>query len=137
MMFGFLSCGKQKVQAQPDKADDMIEISISNQVAEADIWVIPDTEENRKSSVWGSATLSKADTQGTQSNSVQIPAGTGRYLIRMIDTDGMYYAADDIVLADHQSIVIRKGEEDMSAVVEVCCAEDATVAEYAMFVARL
>lgn len=136
MMFGLLGCSKQKMQAQSDKADDMIEISISNQVAEADIWVIPDTEENRKSSVWGSATLSKADTQGTQSISVQIPAGTGRYLIRMIDIDEMYYAADDIVLADHQSIVIRKGE-DMSAIVEVYCADGTPAAEYAMFVARL
>lgn len=137
VMLGLFGCGKQKITPQNNIVDDVIEIRVSNQIGAADIWVLPNTEENRKTTVWGKAMVSRHIAPDDEGTAVTISAGAEEYLFRMIDTDEMYYEADGIVLADHQSLVIRDGEEDMTAVVEVYSAEGTLVAEYDVFMARL
>lgn len=137
VMLGLFGCGKQKITPQNNIVDDVIEIRVSNQIGAADIWVLPNTEENRKTTVWGKAMVSRHIAPDDEGTAVTISAGAEEYLFRMIDTDEMYYEADGIVLADHQSLVIRDGEEDMTAVVEVYSAEGTLMAEYDVFMARL
>lgn len=137
VMLGLFGCGKQKTPPQNAKVDDMIEIRVLNQIGAADIWVLPNTEENRKTTVWGKAMVSRNIVPDDEGTTVTIPVGTDEYLFRMIDTDEMYYEANGIVLDDHQSLVIREGEEDMTAVVAVYSAEGTLMAEYDVFMARL
>lgn len=137
LIFGLFGCSKQKPQSQTNVDNKVVEISILNQVAEADVWIIPDTEKNRKTSVWGKATLPKLDVQESKNAYVEVLADTDMYLIRMIDTAKMYYATDGVKLSNNQSIVIRKGNEGMLATVEVHSDDGTLLAEYEMFVAKL
>lgn len=136
IMFGLFGCGKKKENLQADVTAEKIEISVLNRVAEADIWVIPDTESNRKSSLWGTATLQKLKTDDRQAGSA-IKADNDSYLIRMIDADEMYYSVDGITLKTGDCIVINPGEDIMSALIEVYDESGALNATYEMFVARL
>lgn len=137
VMLGLFGCGRQKTTPQNNKVDDMIEIRVSNQIGAADIWVLPDVETNRKTTVWGEATVSRSTPLDGEEICVTIPAESEQYLFRMIDTDEMYYEVDGVALEAGQSLVIREGEGDMTAVVEVYDAERMLLAEYPVFMARL
>lgn len=115
-----------------------IAVTIQNQVKAADIWIIPDTEANRKTTVWGTAVLSKLDVGTSQTAYVWgSPEDNGMYLIRMIDEDQMFYSADGIKLEHNQSIVIHEDKENRTIILEVYDADGIKIAEYEMFAARL
>ncbi len=113
-----------------------ISVSVLNKVTTTDIWIIPDTEENRKTSVWGTATISSLEVEISQI--ALIPESIeedGMYLIRMIDENQMFYSADGIRLEDNQSIVIY--EDNGITIIEVYAEDGAKISEYEMFSARL
>lgn len=115
-----------------------IALTVVNHVKTADIWIIPDTDKNRKTTVWGNATISKLD--GDTSKKVYIPGSVDThelYLIRMIDKDQMFYSVDGVWLKNNQSIGIRENCESMSAFIDVFDEEGTKISEYEMFVARL
>lgn len=136
IMCFLFGCGK-KVTPEPEKPVNTVEISIENRIKAADIWVLPDNDTNRKTSVWGKAMVSRNDTQKDRTVLLEIEADTEKYLIRMIDEDEMYYKADGIIVEKGDSVIIREGDEDMTAVVEVHGTDGELTAEYSMFVARL
>lgn len=115
-----------------------IEISFTNQLNESDIWIIPDTESNRKTTTWGTATLSKMKINDKKSAYiVKSIKSENSYLIRLIDVDKMFYSADAVIINNNDSIIIKKGNEPMSAIVEVYDSNGKINASYEMFMAKL
>ncbi len=61
---------------------ETITIGFVNSVQTADVWIIPDTEENRKTTVWGTASVKNAEPE--KEYPVSIPRNDGdTYLLRM------------------------------------------------------
>jgi hypothetical protein len=76
-----------------------ISFTFKNEMREADVWIIHNTKENHETTLWGAATISKA-ARGTE-YAVTVPkAKNNEYLLRMIDSQGMYYESGAIVLSD-------------------------------------
>lgn len=137
-MFGLFGCGKKNGDKPvSEEPKNYIEINIENQITETDIWVIPDTDKNRKTSLWGTATLAKIKTGEIKSAKVEESENGDLYLIRMIDVDQMYYEANAVSIEKNQSILIRKGEGIRDILVEVYNENGEKIGEYSMFSARL
>lgn len=112
-----------------------ITISVTNNFTEADIWILPDTQENRKTTLMGQAQIKSGAEEDTVK--LKLSSETDKYLVRMIDTAQMYYSADGVEIENGQSLIIRKGEGNMSAVIEIISSEGEMINEYEMFSARL
>ncbi len=126
-----------KKYLQNPKSEE-IDVVVTNELVNADIWIIPDTEKNRKASVWGSATLPEFEVMGSkEARILKINGSDDMYLIRMIDEEKMLYSVDGITLVKGQKIIIRKGSADMTAVVEVYAEDGTKINEFDMFVAKL
>ncbi|MBQ9414226.1 MAG: hypothetical protein IJU16_03765, partial [Clostridia bacterium] len=101
-----------------------------------DVWILPDTEANRKTTVWGTATLSKLAKGDSRQAPLCEPGDDGRYLLRLIDTDGFYYSASGVLLkADWTLQISGSGLDDIAA--EVLDESGTSQATYAMFAAKL
>jgi hypothetical protein len=111
-------------------------IAFVNEAEEADLWIVPDTPENRKTTVWGTATASGLGLNETAAVSLDALGGPGTYLIRMIGRRGMYYEVNGVVLEDGYTVRLRTGP-GLEVTVEVTDADGETVATYEGFAARL
>ena len=98
-------------------------ITFINSVSDADIWILADTEANRK-------------TGESRQEPLCEPGDEGLYMFRMIDTDKYYYSADHIAIEDGWSVEI-KGEELHLITIEVTDGNGAFVNSYEVFAARL
>ena len=85
-----------------------VEIRFVNQVGEADVWILRDTEANRKTTLWGKADLagSKAGAEATLTVERD---GSGSFLFRAIGADHMYYRVDGVALENGSCLVFRRG----------------------------
>ena len=63
MMLALFGCGKQKHELYFD--EESFRVTFVNNVETADVWVLPQTDENRNSSLWGTASAKnlEANTQ--------------------------------------------------------------------------
>ena len=59
-LFACASGSMTSKDAQEVATEETITIGFVNSVQTADVWIIPDTEENRKKSVWGTASIRDA-----------------------------------------------------------------------------
>lgn len=137
LLFG---CGKkeQLPAENPEPAPESgAAIVFVNGLEQADVWILPETEKNLKTTAWGTATIAKLETDGEQRLSLDALGGPGVYILRMIDENGMYYAANGVTLADGYTVRIGSGEEPMSALVEVTDASGAAVETCSAFAGRL
>ena len=105
-----------------------------NAVHDADVWILPQTAANLKTTVWGAATVPKAKT----GESRQVPlceAGDGGfYIFRMIDADGFFHSANGIVL--EAGWTVKVGGED-GVVLEVLDGDGVLQKTHEVFSARL
>ena len=114
-------CGKN---ARPETEPETSEIKTDkkaafiNGVTEADVWILPETEENRKTTVWGTPTAAKVKNGESRDFPLCEPGDGGKYLFRMIDTGHFYYSAGGILLEDGWSLEI-KGEDMNEMTLEV------------------
>ncbi len=133
MLFGLFGCGKQEEEPVTVE-EEVCQYTFRNRAVEADVWIIPDTEANRKTTVWGSATVkgSRPDT-----DSPIDPEDSDKYLFRMIDSSKMYYSADAIEIPENGIIEIRSEENSMEAELEVFDENGDSQAVYEVFKARL
>lgn len=136
-MFDFFRRGRQKKNPKEEPGVPTVEIAVRNRIADADLWILPDVEKNRHTTLWGKATLSRADVSEDLPISVRIPSEPGTYLIRLIDSRQMYYAVGGVGLREKQTIVIENGERPMTASVRVQDPAGEIVSAYELFVARL
>ena len=79
-----------------------ISVTFVNGVEDADIWILPQTEENLKTSLWGTPTFSKMMRGETETH--RVAGGAEKYIVRIIDSDGAYYAARDFYLRNGYTV---------------------------------
>lgn len=111
-------------------------VTVVNEVREADVWIIPDTEANRKTTVWGTATASKVTVGEKRAVQIAEPGDNGRYLFRMIDTESFYYSANEVTVEEGWTVRV-KGDDLTGVTLEVEDENGALQATYEVFAARL
>lgn len=131
----FCSCNTTKESETMATTADR-NITIVNSVHEADIWVLPDTEANRKTTLWGTATAGKVSTDEARQAGIDKPGDNGQYLFRMIDTDKWYYSSENLVLEEGWTLEIKQ-ESKHVYVIEVADKDGTLKASYEVFAARL
>ena len=121
--------GKEK------NAGESIKIVFKNEAAKADIWILPETKENKATTTWGKATVPKDKSE--QKIAVNKDEGTETFIFRAIDEEDMYYEANGIALEDGFTLVFKKGNGDLPYTVETVNSEGHTVKAYFVFAAKL
>ena len=84
-----------------------INISFTDNAEPGSVWILRDTGENRKISIWGTAMI-KPDTVGTEITADIPYAEDAKYLFRMIDDDGIYYSGEIPELRDGWKLDIHE-----------------------------
>ncbi len=116
---------------------DTITVGFVNEVEPADVWILENTEANLKTSLWGKASLPKAKLENEYAVTVRKDSGNS-YLLRIIDTDEIYYAADDITLKDGYSLLIYRSDGEFQEIIlSVYDEAGEKVADYSVFNAAL
>jgi hypothetical protein len=117
--------------------DDGSVITFVNEREETDIWILPDTDENRKLSLWGAPTIDDLG-EGKQAElSLSALGGPGLYVIHMINPDGMYYGVSEVRIEAGYTLVFRTGDWVGAYELEVRDADGETVKVYEVFGAML
>lgn len=111
-------------------------VTVINGIKEADIWILPKTEENLKTTLWGKAVASKVKENESRQVPLSKPGDDGLYIFRMIDNDHMYYSAEDLILEDGWTLEI-KGELMADVIIEVTDKDGAVKVAYEVSAARL
>ena len=119
------------MQPQPDPT-----VTFINGVMEADVWILPATEQNRKTTVWGTATAAKVQTGERREVPLCEPGDGGLYLLRMIDSEHFFYSAGDITLQAGWTMEV-KGADLHSVTLEVTDEHGVLNNTYEVFAARL
>lgn len=115
----------------------MVTIKLENQVETADIWIMEDTPEKRKQSVWGDATIKECAVNEPLEVMLGSVSKDDLCIVRMIDDRGLYYESYNIEITDGKSVEIKSKENGLPTVVCVCDSEGNLINEYEMFVAAL
>ena len=95
-----------------------VSVTFVNEVEEADIWILPQTEENLKTSLWGTATVSKLKAGEKKAVSVN-DNGDGQFIVRIIDVGGAYYAASGVSLQNGYTIRFKTEDAMYESAIEV------------------
>ncbi len=103
-------CQKEEQDAAETEKPETITVTFVNGVEEADVWILPMTEKNLKTSVWGKAVFPKVKTGESCQAPVEKTAEGGLYIFRMIDVDEMYYAANDVRLEEGWTVRIIQSD---------------------------
>lgn len=88
-----------------------INVAFTDEVEPASVWIIRDTQENRKTSIWGTAMLKPEELGKEYDFSIPL-SEDDKYLFRMIDDDGMYYETDIPELHDGWKLKLYYGESN-------------------------
>lgn len=111
-------------------------VTVINGIKEADIWILPKTEENLKTTLWGKAVAGKVKENESRQAILSKPGDDGLYIFRMIDNDHMYYSAEDLILEAGWTLEI-KGELMDNVIIEVTDKDGAVKATYEVSTTRL
>ena len=101
------------------KKDEIIKVTVVNEVDTAAIWVLPQTDENLKTSLWGTATLSDFEADKSEQITLDSSETNGRFIVRIIDEDKAYFAVNDIYLEDGYKIQFTTDVSPFDAVIKV------------------
>ncbi len=111
-------------------------VTFINEVKDADVWILPDTQANRKTTLWGTATAAKVKTGESRVAPLTEPGDDGLYLFRMIDADRFYYSANGVKLQANWSVTIR-ADDPHTVTLEVTDETGTLQNTYAVFSAKL
>lgn len=96
-----------------------ISVTFVNEVEEADVWILPQTEENIKTSLWGTATISRLGI-GESINVILNEGYDGEYyILRIIDEDHAFYSANGLKLLEGYTIVFKSEGSKYDASLEI------------------
>ncbi len=109
-VLALLLCGCQTKEQNNMNNSDNKTVLFINGVNDADVWILPQTKANLKTTVWGKATASKVK-KGESRQAPLCEAGdNGHFLFRMIDTDSFYYSANDLALEADWTLEIKEND---------------------------
>ena len=96
-----------------------VSVSFQNEVEEADVWLLPQTEENLKTSLWGTPSAGALEKGESAELTLTNPEYAEAWLVRIIDQDKAYYSARDLKLEDGYTVVFKSEGSKFDAVIEV------------------
>lgn len=82
-------------------------VTIINHVQTADIWLLPETQANLKTTLWGTATAAGVQTGENRQIPLCEPGENGCFILRMIDTQEFYYSANSLALSEGDCLEIN------------------------------
>ena len=126
--------------AGKNREDPILEgpvITFINEVVKADIWILPQTEEILKTTLWGTATSAGMEKEEKKQFSLDGLGGPGTYVVRIIDTRGGFYSADGIPLEPDYTIRFTSENSFADAVLEVLDENGRIIDSRHAFVGRL
>ncbi|MCR4595053.1 MAG: hypothetical protein K5761_08360 [Clostridiales bacterium] len=110
-------------------------ITVTNEIENANIWILAQTEENLKTTLWGEATVSDIKTGETKTAKIKNAGAEGLYILRIIDEKEFYYSADNLKLENGYKIKIKK--QNASLLIAEISDEKGNISTYELFSARL
>lgn len=111
-------------------------VTFINGVTNADVWIMPDTEKNRKTTLWGAATVPKIKTGESRQAPLCESGDKGLYIIRMIDDEGFFYSCIGIELEDGCTVNIKENDSSFVSA-EITDRNGVVKNTYEVFSARL
>ena len=136
VMSGLVGCGKPR-DGQEQTAMQEITVGFVNEVTEADVWVLPQTPENLKTTLWGAATVSGLAAGERKELRLSRTAEDQVWMVRILDRDHGYYAARDLVLDEGYCIEFRSDGDRLQAVLRVLDRDGKEVSSQGAFVGTL
>ena len=113
-----------------------INISFIDEVEQGSVWILRDTTENRKTSVWGTAMIKPEETGKEYDAAIPLSADD-KYLFRMIDEDSLYYEAEIPKLQEGWKLRLYTGENVRDIYLEALNDKGESVHEASVFCAAL
>ncbi|MBQ2655566.1 MAG: hypothetical protein IJF95_02905 [Erysipelotrichaceae bacterium] len=109
------ACQKQE-KAKPEETEtsttgEMMKIRFVNEVEDTDLWILPQTEKNLKTSLWGTATVAMLKKEDAIEVVIE-ETSDHLYILRLIDQRGALYSANDFELHDGDTIVFDAIDDD-------------------------
>ena len=96
-----------------------VTVTFRNEVEEADVWLLPQIEENQKTTLWGTPSAAALGVGETAELCLSNLENAETWLVRIIDDDKAYYAAQDLRLEDGYTVVFQSEGSKFDAVIEV------------------
>ncbi len=104
-----------------------VSVTFQNDVGEADVWLLPQTEENLKTTLWGTPSAGALGKGESAELTLTNPEYAEAWLVRIIDRNKAYYSAQDLKLEDGYTVVFKSEGSKFDAVIEVHDASGAVV----------
>ena len=98
---------------------ESIRVTLINRVKTADFWILPQTEENLKTSLWGTAAAKSLGVDEQREITLSKTGEQDAFLVRVIDSDHSYYAAKDVPLGDGYVICLQSDGSTTDAIIEI------------------
>ena len=118
--------------------EERLTITFINEVEETDLWILPDTAENRKLSLWGTATAADVNDGEARPITLEGFESPAQAVLHMITMDEMYFGVTDVPLADGYTLrFIADPEWPAVWYLQVTDAEGAEIAMLEVFGAHL
>ncbi|MBE6726512.1 MAG: hypothetical protein E7576_15190 [Ruminococcaceae bacterium] len=111
-------------------AESADEILFVNEVEKTDVWILPDTEENRDLP-YSTPTVNDLEENGEIRLSLSSLGGPGTYVVHMFSEDGMYYGAAGVPIEGGYTLRFRR--QDWSWTLEVSDGLGNPVGSYEVF----
>lgn len=135
-LLSLCGCKKESEEEIVKEVGETIEITFINETEETtDVWVLPDIEANRKTSIWGKAMIEKLPVGSEDKVKVE-KQEEDSYLLRVIDKDQLYYEANDIIIKEGYTLKLILDSESFVASLEVTD-ETGNTQTYEVFCASL
>ena len=132
-----LLLGSCKAKEQPMNINNSPTVTFVNGAQEADIWLLSETPENLKTTLWGTADAAGVKTGESRAVPLGEAGDNGHYLFRMIDVDHFYYSANGITLHAGDTLRLKPGDNRNEFTLEVRNADGVLQETYKVFCARL
>ena len=115
LVLTLFACQKQE-EAKPEETEtsttgEMMKIRFVNEVEDTDLWILPQTEKNLKTSLWGTATVAMLKKEDAIEVAIE-ETSDHLYILRLIDQRGALYSANDFELHDGDTIVFDAIDDD-------------------------
>ena len=115
LVLTLFACQKQE-EVKPEETEtsttgEMMKIRFVNEVEDTDLWILPQTEKNLKTSLWGTATVAMLKKEDAIEVAIE-ETSDHLYILRLIDQRGALYSANDFELHDGDTIVFDAIDDD-------------------------